>query len=123
MTRLNEIYRSVPALSAGDWHESGYRWVDGSDAEEGTLAFLRIGPDQSAVLVALNLTPVPRTRRFGVPSNGSWRLLFNGDDQALGGSGSPVAGSVSSDEEPWHGFERSIELDVPPLAAVFYASP
>ena len=120
---LNEAYRSTPALVAGDWEDFGYRWVDGSDAEEGTLAFARLARDGSSVLAAFNLTPLPRQRRFGVPSPGSWHLIFNGDSDELGGSGAPVADDVDAQAEPWMGFDQSIEIDLPPLAAVFYRSP
>ncbi len=122
VSRLNEVYRSLPALSAGDWEEHGYEWIDGSDAEESTLAFLRRAAS-SSVLVALNMTPVPRQRRLGVPSAGSWQLVFNSDAVDLGGSGAPVMDAVSAEDEAWLGFDQSVVVDLPPLAAVFYASP
>ena len=71
------------------------------------------------MLVACNLTPVPRYgRRLGVPRGGRWRELLNGDAELYGGSGLGNLGGVESEPVPCHGFERSLRLTLPPLAAV-----
>src|SRR6202020_516157 len=58
---LNHLYRTLPALHEGDAETEGFEWLDGSNARESTLVFLRHAHDkEDAVLVALNFTPVPR---------------------------------------------------------------
>ena len=66
---LNTLYRGEPALHERDCEPGGFAWVDCHDARESTLAWLRRGRrSEDVLLVACNLTPVPRHgRRLGVP--------------------------------------------------------
>jgi 1,4-alpha-glucan branching enzyme len=67
----------------------------------------------------LNFTPVPRERyRLGVPITGQYREIFNSDSAYYGGSnlGNPLA--LTARLEPRHGLPYSLELTLPPLAAV-----
>jgi 1,4-alpha-glucan branching enzyme len=117
---LNTLYRGEPALHERDCEPGGFAWVDCHDAEEGTLAWVRRGRrPEDVVLVACNLTPVPRYgRRFGVPRTGRWQELLNGDASLYGGSGVGNLGGVESEGVASHGFEHSLRLTLPPLAAV-----
>src|SRR4030095_15789172 len=58
---LNAALRATPALYELDCHPDGFAWIDCSDSEQSTLAYLRRGklPSDLAV-VACNFTPVPR---------------------------------------------------------------
>jgi 1,4-alpha-glucan branching enzyme len=117
---LNTLYRGEPALHELDCEPGGFAWVDCRDAGEGTLSWLRCGRrPEDVVLVACNLTPVPRLgRRLGVPRGGRWRELLNGDAALYGGSGLGNLGGVESERVRSHGFEQSVRLTLPPLAAV-----
>jgi 1,4-alpha-glucan branching enzyme len=117
---LNTLYRGQPALHELDCEPGGFAWVDCRDAGEGTLSWLRRGRrPEDVVLVACNLTPVPRLgRRLGVPRGGRWRELLNGDAALYGGSGLGNLGGVESERVRSHGFEQSVRLTLPPLAAV-----
>jgi 1,4-alpha-glucan branching enzyme len=117
---LNTLYRGEPALHELDCEPGGFAWVDCRDAQESTLAWLRRGRRPGdVVLVACNLTPVPRQgRRLGVPRRGRWRELLNGDAELYGGSGLGNLGGVESEPVPCHGFEQSVRLTLPPLAVV-----
>jgi len=60
VTRLNEVYRTVPALHELDCEPSGFEWVSGDDVEQSVVAFLRKNQGASdVVLVVCNFTPVP----------------------------------------------------------------
>src|SRR6202020_1604034 len=78
---LNHLYRTEPALHEGDGEADGFEWLDGSNANESTLVFLRHAHTQDdAILVALNFTPVPRhDYRIGVPTPGVWSEVLNSD--------------------------------------------
>jgi len=121
--RLNELYRSHPALYLVDRDPAGFEWVIGDDREQSVLAFLRHAPGaEPAVppaLVVANNTPVPRPGyRIGVPTAGTWRLLANSDDVGYGGSGQTPGAAVTTEAVASHGFEQSLSVDIPPLALV-----
>ncbi len=117
----NRLLRTEAALHQVDFDAAGFQWVDSNDSQNGLLAFLRLGREGTApVLVACNLTPVPRLRRrLGVPVGGHWRELANSDAALYGGSGMGNLGGVQAAAVASHGQPYSIELTLPPLAVVF----
>jgi len=121
---LNHLYRTEPALHEGDAETHGFEWLDGSNAAESTLVFLRRGHDDGEViLVALNFTPVPRhDYRVGVPEAGVWHELLNSDATIFGGSGQGNLGTTVSQPVPWNGRPHSVLLTLPPLSALFLKS-
>jgi 1,4-alpha-glucan branching enzyme len=71
------------------------------------------------VLVACNFTPIARTNyRVGVGDGGFWREVLNTDAQEYGGSGHGNMGGVNAMPVPMHGRLHSVNLTLPPLAAV-----
>ncbi len=122
VAELNRIYRAEPALHARDCTSDGFEWLDGSNADDSLLLFLRRGPGpRDVVAVALNFTPVPRSGvRMGIPLGGRWREIFNGDAGEFGGSGAGNHGSVMGEEVAAHGRPFSLSITLPPLAAVFF---
>lgn len=72
------------------------------------------------MVVICNFTPVPRHNyRVGVPEGGFWREVLNSDAGEYGGSGHGNLGGVEASPIPFHGRPRSINLILPPLAAIF----
>jgi len=118
---LNHAYTSEPALHRGDAFSYGFEWIDGSNAKESVLTFLRRGDsEREVVLLAFNFTPVPRFNyRIGVPRPGRWREIVNSDAKDLGGSGQGNLGGVDSRPIPWNGRRQSVNVTLPPLAGVF----
>ncbi|MFZ1022934.1 MAG: 1,4-alpha-glucan branching protein GlgB [Thermoplasmata archaeon] len=118
--RLNEIYRSTPALYERDYDPNGFAWVEPNDANQSVLSLARRGADpQDPVLVVLNFTPVPRSAfRIGAPLPGSWEILANSDATEFGGSGAGTSGRVDSTQTPLHGWPQSVVLDLPPLGVL-----
>jgi 1,4-alpha-glucan branching enzyme len=122
---LNTAYRGEPALHELDCDPAGFAWIDCNDNEQSTLVWLRRGRSTAdQVLVACNLTPVPRHGfRIGVPQPGRWREILNGDATLYGGSGQGNRGGVDSAPVPWHGHPQSISITLPPLAVVVFKHP
>jgi 1,4-alpha-glucan branching enzyme len=118
---LNEIYRNSPALHVRDYDTGGFEWIDTSDRAQSVLSFVRKGHAPGDQLVAVfNLTPLPRTAyRIGVPEFDRWTVIANSDDTQFGGSGAGSSGSIVADTVSAHGRPRSVELDLPPLGALF----
>ena len=71
------------------------------------------------VAVLCNFTPVPRTRRIGLPHAGRWREVLNTDATSYGGSGMGNLGAVQADAVPERDFPASAEVVLPPLATVW----
>jgi 1,4-alpha-glucan branching enzyme len=139
---LNRLYRSEPALYAGDADPAGFQWLEAEDRDRSVLAYLRLSgsagrgcadalspapapptaPSPADFLVVLcNFTPVPRQDyRVGVPSPGHYTEVLNSDDTRYGGSG--VGNStLLAEPMPWHGQPYSIQVTLPPLGAILLA--
>jgi len=119
--QLNRLYSGEPALHELDADPKGFEWIDCNDNVASTLALVRKGKSSKQnIVVACNFTPVPRTGyRLGVPGGGFWRELLNSDAKEYGGSGMGNLGGVVAEEQPVHGRPYSLNLTLPPLAAVF----
>ena len=121
---LNRCLREQPALYRLDHQPAGFRWVDTRDAQAGVLSWLRLaGDDSDEILAVLNLQPQTHERyRIGVPRAGGWSLLLNTDAAQFGGSDAPAPTRVQAQPVPWHGLDHSIEIPLPPLAAMLLVS-
>jgi 1,4-alpha-glucan branching enzyme len=76
--------------------------------------------DDRPVLVVLNATPVVRqNHRIGVPADGYWAEILNTDAEAFGGSGQGNSGGAMATPVTAHGRPFSLNLTLPPLAALF----
>jgi 1,4-alpha-glucan branching enzyme len=118
VAELGELYHSSSAFWRDDHVPQGFAWIDVNDREQSVLAYLRRADDEYRVVV-INFTPVPRpSYRIGCPVAGDYALCFSSDDPRYGGSGFAVPVRVSSEPVPYHGFPQSIELALPPLAAL-----
>jgi 1,4-alpha-glucan branching enzyme len=122
MEHLNHLYRNEPGLHVLDNSADGFEWVDCNDNAASTISLLRKSESpKDTVLVVCNFTPVPREKyRIGVPHGGYWRELLNSDAAGYGGSGMGNLGGAHAKEEPVHGRPFSLEITLPPLAAVFF---
>jgi 1,4-alpha-glucan branching enzyme len=122
MEQLNRVYRSEPALHTLDNTVDGFEWVDCNDNATSTISLLRKSESpRDTVLVVCNYTPVPRLGyRVGVPHGGYWRELLNSDAREYAGSGMGNMGGVQAEEIPTHGRPFSLNLTLPPLAALFF---
>ena len=119
---LNRLYHSEPALHDLDFSPDGFEWIDCTDAPQSILAILRKGRSGTGpVLAVSNFTPVPRPGyRLGVPFEGYWRELLNGDALVYGGSGLGNLGGVSTARTESHGRPFSVTLTLPPLCTCFF---
>jgi len=116
---LNLLYRESPALHAEDFDEKGFTWLGSHDWEGSVLYFQRQGEGRS-MLVLCNMTPVVRHGyRVPAPEGGFWREVLNSDEAAYGGSGVVNKGLIKAEPVPLEGYEHSMAVTLPPLAALF----
>ena len=119
---LNRLYRETPALHVRDCTPDGFTWVDGGNAEQSVLSFLRHGgPDDPPCLVVCNFANMEWTGfRVGVPALGHWSERLNTDAERYGGGNRGNLGGVDAEEEAWQGQPASIAITLPPLATLIF---
>ncbi len=118
---LNTLYRSQPALYEKQFSPEGFQWIDYGDAENSVLTYIRKGHEtKNDLIIACNFTPVPReSYRMGVPRNKQLKEILNTDAEKYAGGGISN-GTVKPVKEPWHGYEQSVEISIPPLGMVVF---
>ncbi|BAU40460.1 1,4-alpha-glucan branching enzyme [Leptolyngbya sp. O-77] len=120
VSKLNEFYRSEPALYTQDFSYDGFEWIDCNDNRHSVVSFIRQGKDpEDYVITVCNFTPQPHAHyRVGVPEPGFYRELFNSDAREYGGSNMGNLGGKWADEWSFHGRPYSIDLCLPPLGVL-----
>ncbi len=119
MRDMNHLYRDTPALYEVDFESHGFEWIDCNDAVNSTMSYIRRDKHGGFVVVALNLTPVPRDHyRLGVPEAGYYRELMNTDAIAYGGGNVGNVGGVDSENVACMNKPHSILVTLPPLSCV-----
>jgi 1,4-alpha-glucan branching enzyme len=114
---LNHLYREHPALHRHDFEAQGFAWIDCHDAAQSVISYQRRGGDER-IIVVLNFTPMVRADyRLGVPEAAYYQVILNSDSDFYGGSNVGAAG-CQSEPLPWMGHRHSIQLSLPPLAAL-----
>lgn len=117
---LNRIYRETRALHVNDTRPEGFAWIESNDAEAGVYAWVRKGNDADKPVVAVvNMTPLERTYRLGLPAAGKWNEILNTDAEIYGGGNRGNLGGVATEKTPWHGQTQSALVTLPPLSAVY----
>ena len=116
---LNHLYCAKSALHYHDFNVEGFQWISCDDHENSVMAFIR-RHEYRLMLCVFNFTPVVRHEyRLGVPVNGQYRELINTDATCYGGSDQGNFEDVTAEPVGDHGFDYSIKLSLPPLAALF----
>lgn len=123
LKELNKLYKSTPSLIENIFSPSGFEFLDISDSENSVISYFRKAENQiDFVLVVLNLTPVVRENYvLGVPENIDYEEIFNSDDEKFWGSNVKNNKTIKSIENSSHGKPFSLNLILPPLAALIIA--
>ena len=117
---LNRVYRDNPSLHVNDCRPEGFQWLESNDAGASTYAWIRRGRAGDAEVVALvNMTPVERRLRVGLPVAGHWDEIVNSDAALSGGGNRGNLGGVTTEPTPWHGQTQSALVTLPPLSAIY----
>ena len=117
---LNRVYKESPAIWTQDTSAGGFRWITSEDSQHNTFSFVRFAPNGDALACVVNFAAVPHEGyRIGLPHTGVWQEVINTDSELYGGSGVGNLGEVTAEGLPWHGFDASVSLRIPPLGAVW----
>ena len=119
---LNTLYRATPSLHARDCEPEGFEWIEGGDAENSILVWLRRGFEgDPPCVVVCNFTPLERRdHRIGFPLPGRWAEVMNTDAALYGGSGRGNMGGVEAAELGWMGRPYSAPVTLPPLSTLIF---
>ncbi len=119
---LNRVYKASPALWEQDNTPAGFEWLDGGNAAQNVLAFVRWSHGGAPLVGIFNFSGNPiGPYRVGLPFGGTWDEVINTDAAEFGGSGVGNFGSVVALDEPWGGRPASVELTLPPLGGLWLA--
>lgn len=117
---LNRFYLDHPPLWQIDFSWEGFQWIANDDNLQNIIIFRRIDRKGHELICLCNFAPVKRDGyRIGVPFAGHYKEVFNTDDSDFGGTGVGTPDSVPTETIPMHGYTQSIELTIPPMAAIF----
>jgi 1,4-alpha-glucan branching enzyme len=120
VAQLNRVYADNPALWQRDHDASGFEFIDGGSSNQNLVSFLRWDDEGNPIAVLMNFSGAPvGPYRVGLPFAGTWDELINTDAVEYGGSGVGNFGSVEAEDVPWSGRPASVELTLPPLAALY----
>ena len=125
--RVNELYKEVAALHELDDDPRGFQWIDANDASQSVVSFVRFPSSKirarstgKHVVVVVNFTPIIRRGyRIGVPRGCAYLEALNTDAVGYGGSNVGNLGRVDVELVASHGYDQSIVLTLPPLAALY----
>jgi 1,4-alpha-glucan branching enzyme len=117
---LNHLYRATPALHRNDTRPEGFQWLESNDADASVYAWVRKGDAADPmVVVVVNMTPVERSYRLGLPAPGQWDEVMNSDSEVYGGGNRGNLGGVRTEAKSWHGQSQSALVTLPPLSAIY----
>ncbi|MBC8768743.1 1,4-alpha-glucan branching protein GlgB [Arenibacter sp. BSSL-BM3] len=118
---LNKLYQEYPALYEKQFSPEGFQWIDYGDHANSVLTYIRKGLNpKENIFIACNFTPVPREKyRMGISKTGQLKEIFNSDDTKYGGTGMKN-GTLKISKTPWHGYDKSVEITIPPLGVVVF---
>ncbi|MGJ3251724.1 MAG: 1,4-alpha-glucan branching enzyme [Elainellaceae cyanobacterium] len=123
ISRLNDLYKTQPALYTQDFSYDGFVWIDCNDNRHSVVSFIRYAKDdpEDYVVTVCNFTPQPHAHyRVGVPEFGFYTELLNSDAREFGGSNLGNLGGKWADEWAYHNRPYSLDLCLPPLAVLVF---
>ncbi len=117
---LNHLYRDEPALWERDSRPEGFGWLAVDDRHDNVVAFARQSSGGRILVMAANLSPVPRLNyHLPMPRGGRWREVLNTDSEIYGGANLGNLGGVNASSGPFRDQPASAHLTLPPLAAIW----
>lgn len=122
---LNDVYTHIPALGTADHSPAGFSWVAADDATNSVLSYIRYPKDcdSAPMLCVVNFGGNSLERyRLGVPECSHLTTVLNTDDSAYEGAsrGLHKGETASVYALPSHGYECSVELEIPAHSAQWY---
>ena len=118
--KLNELYRSEPALYEKQFEQGGFEWGDLGHRNDCVIVFKRKGKkEKDDVLVILNMNPtVKYDWEVHVYGKSEWKEIFNSDNKEYWGTGDVYNPEIKAEKvnpkDKWY----KLKLNLPPLAGI-----
>ena len=118
--KLNELYRSEPALYEKQFEPDGFEWVDLNHRSESVIVYRRKGNEpENDVLIILNMTPVVRYNwEVHVSNKQEWKEIFNSDAKEFWGTGDVYNPSIDSEAVDGSTEWYKIKVHLPALGGI-----
>ena len=119
---LNHFYLEHAPLWEVDFSWEGFSWISNDDYTQSVIAFRRFDKEGNELMVVCNFLPVLREKYcIGAPYPGVYEEIFSSDAVIYGGSGLSNGAEIKTqDDEPMHGMEQSICLNLAPHVRCLY---
>ena len=115
----NALYLAQKPLWELDFSWEGFEWICADDNTANTAAFLRKDQKGNFLVVLCNFSPIHhKGYRIGVPCRGVYQEIFNTDEVLFGGQGRLNPEPLMTSDEPCHGRDQQLAVDIPPMGAV-----
>ena len=116
---LNHLYKTTPALYEVEDSWEGFEWLAPDDGDRNFLAYQRTDKTGEKVVVLLNFSGEDYVDyRLGLPK-GKYKVVFNSDRIAFGGSGKVRKYVYKTEKAYSHGKEDSIRFYLPKMTCVY----
>ena len=119
---LLSLYKKEKALYELDNENEGFEWINNISANENILVFSRHSKDSKETVVCLvNFLSIPRKEyKIGVPAAGSYKEIFNSDEEKYGGFGFVNSKPIVSKKDECDMRENSIRVRVAPMSVALF---
>ena len=116
---LNTLYKTLKPLHKWDTKPQGFRWIDVNNAPSNILSFLRIFEDEQ-ILIICNFSGIEQNYRVGLSKNTDWIEILNSQSLQFGGWDKSKQRTLQAQPIPYHGFNYSAQLNLPPLSVLYF---
>ncbi len=118
--KLNELYKTEPALYENQFEPGGFEWVDLNHRSDSVLVYKRKGKkEKDDILVILNVTSMVRNDwEIYVHGKGKWTEIFNSDAKEFWGTGDVYNPAILSQLVDKDSKCYKINVHLPALGAI-----
>ena len=119
--KLNELYKSYPALYENQFDPEGFEWIDLNHRSDGVIVYKRKGLKQKDdILIILNTTPVVRNNwEITLQGKYKWKEVFNSDNKEFWGTGDVMnIENIVGTKTEKNSKNYIIKVHLPALAAI-----
>lgn len=116
---LNIFYLKNKPFYEMDSSIDGFRWIVVDDKIQNVIVFERFDKQGNSIIAAINFSAKERSDyKIGVSKMGVYLEAFNSESEKYGGI-VPSGRRIKSLNEPMHGYQQCIQLDLKGNSAIF----